>query len=475
MSQNRDLIGAAALLRGVVQTLPDTFAVNRGLFNLLTAKPDKLHSIGMLIQRHAERTPQATALMFEEQRWSYAEFNGWANRIARVLKNLGVKQGDAVAILMENRAEVLACVAAVVKLGAIAGMVNHQQRGEVLAHSLRLTKARVIVVGGECADALAGASFGPQHDSERHYLWVDSTPAPQGFQNLQTLLQGTSAANLPETAQIRLRQPCFYIFTSGTTGLPKASVMTHYRWLRGMAGLGQMSLRVKPDDVLYCPLPLYHNNALTVSWGAVLGGGAAFALGRKFSASRFWDEIRRYDATAFCYIGELCRYLLNQPPGDGDRRHRVRMIVGNGLRPEIWDEFQQRFGIARISEFYGASEGNLAFANGFGVARTAGFCPLPFAIVRFDAEHEAPERGRDGYMRKVGKGGVGLLINEVTEKAPFDGYTCCAMCSRKATAGSTPVIWCATRVSVISSSLIASAIPSAGRVRTLPPPRSKRR
>jgi acyl-CoA synthetase (AMP-forming)/AMP-acid ligase II len=182
-------------------------------------------------------------------------------------------------------------------------------------------------------------------------------------------------------------------------------------------------MRLRGDDILYCPLPLYHNNALTVSWGAVLGAGAALAIGRKFSASRFWDEVRRHRATAFCYIGELCRYLLNQPPTSRDRDHAVRVIVGNGLRPEIWDAFQQRFGIELISEFYGASESNLAFANGFGLSRTAGFCPLPFAVVAFDAEAEAPCRDAQGFMRKVGKGEVGLLISEVTEKSPFDGYT----------------------------------------------------
>ena len=199
--------------------------------------------------------------------------------------------------------------------------------------------------------------------------------------------------------------------------------MSHYRWLKGMAGLGQMALRLREDDVLYCCLPLYHNNALTVSWGSALISGGTLALGRKFSASRFWDDIRRHDATAFCYIGELLRYLLLQPESPRDREHRVRLIVGNGLRPELWEAFEQRFGIHQISEFYGASESNAAFVNGFGLAKTAGFCPLPFAIVEFDAETETPRRDAKGFLRKVPVGGVGLLITEVGSKTPFDGYT----------------------------------------------------
>ena len=190
-----------------------------------------------------------------------------------------------------------------------------------------------------------------------------------------------------------------------------------------MAGLSQMAMRLKPTDVVYCCLPLYHNNALTVSWGAALGAGGTLALSRKFSASRFWDEVRQHQATCFTYIGELCRYLLNQPPKPTDREHFVRIIVGNGLRAEVWEAFEQRFGITDIREFYGASEGNSAFVNAFGARGTAGFSPLSYAIVAFDAETETPVRDKKGYMKKVGAGGTGLLLTEVTDRAPFDGYT----------------------------------------------------
>lgn len=423
MSSDNDIIGLSDLARGVFRTLPEAFTVQKGLFNLLLANPDRNASIGLLVEQHAANTPSHPALLFEEQSWTYAEFNAWSNRIASVLKAQGVTSGDAVAVLMENRPEVLACVTAIVKLGAIAGMINTNQRADVLTHSLNLTKAKIVIVGEECLEALQSTDCHPGADKSRTYLWEGTGRVPAGYHNLRLESKTASGANPPETKKITLRQPCFYIFTSGTTGLPKASVMTHYRWLRGMAGLGQMVLRMRAEDILYCPLPLYHNNALTVSWSSVLGAGATLALGRKFSASKFWSEIRRYDATSFCYIGELCRYLLNRPATSRDLDHRVRVIVGNGLRPEIWDEFQKRFGIERISEFYGASESNLAFANGFGLSKTAGFCPLPFAIVEFDAEHEAPVRNSKGFMNKVNKGGVGLLVTEVTERTPFDGYT----------------------------------------------------
>lgn len=450
MSENTDTIRFTDLARGLIKTLPDVLAANRGLLNLALLRPDTLDSIGLHLERLARKHPRRTAVVFEERRWTYAEFNSWANRIAHLLRSKGVVAGDSVAVLMENRPEVLACVAGIVKLGAIAGMLNHNQRGDVLTHSLKLTQARVVIVGDECLEALESTPEAPKstsdstgarnragkgRDAEKpekdgaaseppmKFLWDGAGGAPFGYANLRTELVNAPSQNLEETQAIAAKRAAFYIFTSGTTGLPKASVMSHYRWLKGMAGLGQMALRLKSDDVFYCALPMYHNNALTVSWGAVLGAGCTLAIGRKFSATKFWDEIRRYGATSFCYIGEICRYLLNREPQPNDRDHKVRVICGNGLRPEIWEAFQQRFGIERIAEFYGASESNAAFVNGFGLSKTAGFCPLPFAIVEFDPEAEEPVRDAEGFMQKVPRGGVGLLITEVSDKTPFDGYT----------------------------------------------------
>ncbi len=407
----------ADLARGALRGVPETPRLLKGLWGLATLRPDTQRSIGLLLETQARRRPEAPAIRFEEETWSYAAFNAWANQIADTLRQQGVAAGDAVGILMENHPLVLAAAAGIVKLGAVAVMLNHQQRGDVLAHSLRLTQPKAVLVGSECGEAWRSADH-----VVPHLLWRGEG-APAQAQDLEALLAVASRDNPAGVETIAARQPCFFIFTSGTTGLPKASRMTHYRWLRGMAGLGQMGLRLKPDDVLYCCLPLYHNNALTVSWGAVLGAGACLALGRKFSASRFWSEIRRLDATAFCYIGELCRYLLNQPAHAGDRDHRVHSIIGNGLRPELWDRFQSRFGIRNVSEFYGASESNLAFVNGFNLQRTAGFCPMPFAVVAFDNEAEQPQRQGDGFLRKVAAGETGLLITEVSERTPFDGYT----------------------------------------------------
>lgn len=406
------LIGWGEMVWGALKTLPALPGMMPGLWRLLTLRPHDKASIGMVFDAWAQKTPDAPAVLFDQQRWTYAQFNAWANQTAWALKAAGIGRGDAVGVLLENRPEVLVLVLATAKIGAVATLFNHNQRGDVLAHSIRITAPKLMVLGDECHEAWASLP-----EAQRLSL------CPQVWNDNLAQVRTYSETSPPETATLEAISPCYYIFTSGTTGLPKASIMTHYRWFRVMTGLGQLGARLKADDTLYCALPFYHNNALTVAWGAVLGAGASLAIGRKFSVSRFWGDVRAYRATAFCYIGEFCRYLLTHPPTAQDKQHAVRVMIGNGLRPEIWDQFQQRFGIEHIAEFYAASEGNNAFVNAFGLERTAGFSPLPYAIVAYDSQQEAPVRNPQGFMERVPKGGVGLLLTEITDKAPMDGYT----------------------------------------------------
>ena len=417
------LVHLRDIARGAIAGLGDTAGTLRGVSTLLKVRFGAALSVGAVLEINAERHAGDLALRFAERRWTWAEFNAWVNRLAHTLRRAGVKPRETVALLMENHANTLACVCAVAKLGAVAGMLNPNLRGDALRHSVRAMKPARLVVAGECVEGFGDLASEWRGPAPWWLAGHGDGPCPAGWDDLAAQAADASTRNPASTGKIELADPFCYILTSGTTGMPKASVMSHRRWLRGMAGMGQLTLRLQPNEVLYCALPLYHNNALTVSWGAVMGTGAALALDRKFSASRFWDRIRHYDAAAFTYIGELCRYLLAQPPGPGDRDHHVRACIGNGLRPEIWASFKERFGIERICEFYGASEGNMVFVNSFNVDATAGFCPFPFAVVDYDPDTAVPRRDAKGRLTKVARGGVGLLMTEVTDSAPFDGYT----------------------------------------------------
>jgi fatty-acyl-CoA synthase len=408
-SGTRSSVGLRDIATRVPGVLADTPVILRGLLTGLLAQPTSKTSIGKVFQDRAARYGDRVFIRFGEQKLSYREANATANRYAAVLAARGVGRGDVVGIMLRNSPNTVLMMLAAVKCGAIAGMLNYHQRGEVLAHSLGLLDARALVVESDLIDAVDECG--------------GATVAPTTIEDMERLAATAPTANPQSASAVLAKDTAFYIFTSGTTGHPKASVMTHKRWLSALAIFGGLGLRLKGTDTLYSCLPLYHNNALTVAIGSVINSGGTLALGKSFSASRFWDEVIASDATAFIYIGEVCRYLLNQPAKPTDREHKVRLIAGNGLRPEIWDEFTSRFGIARVCEFYAASEGNTAFINVFNVPRSTGWAALPLAYVEYDPDTGEPLRGEDGRVQRVPAGEPGLLLSPVNKLQPFDGYT----------------------------------------------------
>jgi fatty-acyl-CoA synthase len=408
-SGTRNSIGLLDIITHVPGLLMDTPTILRGVITGFGARPSAKTSIGKVFQERAARHADKVFIKFGDEQITYLQANETANRYAAVLAARGVGHGDVVGIMLRNSPESVLLMLATVKCGAIAGMINYHQRGDVLKHSFGLLEAKAVIADTDLVDPIneSGAD----------------TTGLMTVDELQRLAATAPTGNPLATAAVLAKDKAFYVFTSGTTGMPKASVMTHYRWLRALAGFGGLGMRLTSNDTLYCCLPLYHNNALTVALSSVLNSGAALALGKSFSASKFWDEVIKYDATAFVYIGEICAYLLNQPPKETDRQHKVRVICGNGLRPAIWDEFTERFGIERVCEFYGASEGNTAFVNVLNVPKSTGICPTPVAFVEYDPDSGEPLRGEDGRVRKVKNGEPGLLLSKVSSFQPFDGYT----------------------------------------------------
>ena len=412
-------IGTAVIK--MLPRLPTFIAVN---IAIKRAKHHQIGSTGLFLQRAAQHFPERIFLRFEDRTYSYAEFNAWVNQIAHTLHEHGLKKGQCVALLFKNSPEQLACAFAVNKLGAVAGMVNYKQRDAVLGHSFTVLQPAMVILAEEFVDAVSSAEPALTETSENKapQCFVMGGSA-QGYINLAELCATASQENPSQTAQITLGENCFYVFTSGTTGLPKAAAMTHLRWYKAGLGFGRMALGLRKNDVQYCCLPFYHNTALSIALSSVVLTGSGLAIAEKFSASQFWSDIHHHQATCFTYIGELCRYLLNQPETPLEVTHNVRAVVGNGLRAEIWDAFQQRFGISRICELYGASEGNIGFVNAFNLQRTVGFSPMKFVVVQFDVNNEQPVMDCRGRLQPVGKGEIGLLLAEVSDKAPFDGYT----------------------------------------------------
>jgi len=385
--------------------------------------------LGTLVERTAAANPGHTAIIFEGEQVSWRQFNELANQYAHAFKSQGLARGDTASVFMENRIEFLAAIIGLNKIGVTASLINTNLRDTPLAHCIRITGSSKCILGAELAPALAEIKDQLDLDESRDFLWVPdrtggATTQPGNWTvDLQTLVDQAPTTNLPETGDITLGENAFYIFTSGTTGLPKAAVLSNRRYLASAGLAAKAGLRCKPKDRLYICLPLYHGTGLMIGVGASLTSGAGMFLRRKFSASRFLAEVRQYETNCFIYIGELCRYLMNTPRSADDHRNPLTRIMGNGLRPDIWMDFKKRFGIKRITEFYGASEGNVAFANLLNKDCTVGMTSVRHALVRYDVPRDEIIRDANGRCIEVAHGEPGLLIGHINEDAVFEGYT----------------------------------------------------
>jgi len=426
-----NLISTGQLVKQLPSLLKSLPSLVKGI--RMATNTDLTKSVGLALcfEEAVDKNPNGPSVISEGRSISYSEMDRWANRLAHLLISRGVEKGDSVAILLDNRPELLASVLACSKIGAVSAMLNTAQKGKVLAHSINIVEPKCIIAGEECHSAFD--NIRDQCQLQHHLYFSDcdtlstkeseSKALPAHWEDLAILIAAQPSDSPGISKNIKPEDPCFYIYTSGTTGLPKAVIFNHGRFMKLIANFGLVAVRLQSDDRLYVPLPFYHATALGVCWSSAIPNGAAIVMARKFSASNFWDDIRKFKATSFGYVGEVCRYLLDQPEKANDRDHNVRIIVGNGIRPAIWKTFKQRFNIPKIMEFYASSEGNVAFSNLLNFDETCGISPLPFAIVKYDRETDQPIRDNKGRMIKVKKGESGLLIGKITAKSPFHGYT----------------------------------------------------
>jgi fatty-acyl-CoA synthase len=414
-------------LKAWVRALERTAAIER----------DRSLTLPVLIGRLAERFGDAPALISADAVLSYRALAAACHCYARWGLAHGLASGDTVCLVMANCPEYLAIWLGLSGIGTTVALINTNLRGELLAHSLNLVAPRYVIAGASLADAVRAVRPLLASGVE---CWVSGAGGGD-LPRLDEAIAGLSddALQADEVRAPSLGDRALCIYTSGTTGLPKAANVSHLRlmqWSHWFAGL----MDVQPGDRMYDCLPLYHSVGGVVATGATLVGGGAVVLRERFSARGFWKDVVAERCTLFQYIGELCRYLLASPPQEEESQHTLRLACGNGLRAEVWGEFQQRFRIPQILEYYAATEGNFSLYNCEGRPGAIGRIPpflahrVPVALVKFDLETASPARDASGRCIRCAPQEAGEALGQIMDETGvtrFEGYTDDAASAKK--------------------------------------------
>ncbi|KAM4733315.1 long-chain fatty acid transport protein 2 [Anableps anableps] len=375
-----------------------------------------------------KRQPTKIFIHFEGSAYTYGEVDLQSNKVARALQaEARLKEGDSVALFLPNEPTFVWTWLGLAKLGCPAALLNFNIRSKSLLHCFSCCGAKVLITSPELLDAVEEVLPTLREQGIRVLLLSDSCSV-EGIAPLSDKIAEASDEPLSPAlrANIHIRSPALYIYTSGTTGLPKAAIVTHERVWAG--SFVQAASGTTADDVFYINLPLYHSAGFLIGMTGGIERGLTIVLRRKFSASQFWDDCRKYDVTVMQYIGETLRYLCNMPKKENDKNHKVRFAIGNGVRSDVWAEFLNRFGDIKVRELYAATEGNIGFINytsKIGAVGRVNFLHrffFPYTLIKFDVEKEEPIRNSEGLCIEAETGETGLLVGKITRRTPFVGY-----------------------------------------------------
>ncbi len=405
--------------------------LNRVLKRIKPIDPNSANLVCDDFEHAVDKWPEHTAVVFEDRQVTYRELDAQANRFAHWVKGRGLRRGDTVALLMPNRIEYLAVWIGLAKAGVSTALINNNLTGAALAHSLAVSGASHVLAD---TSTYAAAEVVRRDVPRSLMLWVlglkpdDETSDRRG---LDTAIRGASSVRPSRASREGLiaKDTVLYIYTSGTTGLPKAARITHARAQMYMMAFAAAT-EAHEKDRIYCALPLYHSTGGLCAVGAALMNGGALVLRRRFSASEFWKDIAEKQCSMFVYIGELCRYLINQPEGEWEHRHKLKLAFGNGMRPEVWRAMLSRFRVPEVLEFYGSTEGNVSLFNFDGkpgaIGRIPGYLRKEFDIrlAKWDLEAGDFQRNVAGFCIEAKGGEIGQALGKIKDdpRHAYSGY-----------------------------------------------------
>ena len=386
---------------------------------LFVWKDNKKLSLLNFFDNNVKKRPNDIAFIFEGDEITWKEANEQTNKYAGFLKSQNINKGDCFAILMDNSPDFLMLLLASFRVGSLAALINTTVSGEGLKHVIGISNVKLITAGASHLEKLSSALGDSDLKNIPIFGMEDNEKIPDQVEDIKKLSRQFSTF-IPY--QPIMKDVAAYIFTSGTTGLPKAALVDHAKLVKGSFAGHFLCFNFNKNDRLYMTLPLYHSTGLILGWAASLRSGCPNVIKSKFSASDFWNDVKKYNVNKFIYVGELCRYLMNLPPSDGDKDNPITQISGNGLRPDIWESFQKRFNINKIVEIYGATEAVGMTINSFGRSGMIGRKRSDSTIIHCNKDDGSPILNDEGFCTKVSEGETGLYIQKISSSAKFQGY-----------------------------------------------------
>jgi len=418
------------------------YRISNLVLNTISAKVWNL-TVGEVLEATACKFPEKTMIIFTGEgaaatkRMTFREVNEHTNQVAHFFEARSYGKGDVMALCAENRHDYMSLWLGMSKLGSVTALINTYITDTSLVHTLDTVKAKGVMFTSETEKNIAEIMDELPADFE--FYKIDPATVSPDFPRLSSrtvnVVEGISRCPTTPVEGKRSGVSDFvvFIFTSGTTGLPKAVPLKNSRYLLMGGGLDMCGL--SRSDVVYTTLPLYHTAANGLVMGGSICNGLTVVLRKKFSASNYWKDCCEHNVTAAQYIGEVARYLCRKDPegpnGHHEKSHKVRVMFGNGLRPQIWKEVVDRFGVD-IVEFYGATEGNCTIVNFSNKLGAVGFISrifpwlIPSRVVRVNPDTgEFIRDPKTGLCILCRPGEPGELVAQIDARNPvrdFSGY-----------------------------------------------------